>query len=195
MPEIHIFLPARLSTTLFNRLFTRPTSSGRTYIPTLTSPHTTMDCFNNTCLSCDRECEGHYCSQSCKLADVERAANTSVSSSPTSPTLLTRPRHLPYAHKTPGYVLSPAYHFSQKSPASDSRRPNSSYFSANSSTHSSEQTPYRVLTPSSSRSSLVSTSSSHHSQGGISAQDTQQLQDYFSSFEKARAAKRRSSTR
>jgi hypothetical protein len=51
------------------------------------------------------------------------------------------------------------------------------------------------LTPSSSRTSLSSASSSSPSGTGLSKQARAALQDYFSSFDQTRAAKRRSSLR
>jgi endogenous inhibitor of DNA gyrase (YacG/DUF329 family) len=161
-----------------------------------------MDCFQDFCLFCDRDSpDGPYCSQRCKLADLEKAS-TSQSGSPTSSS----------SPRDTRYVLSPAYkfHHDQHShtpgydaPAvTSSRRPRSSYFmwTASPSTRQPDRPSLddRSLSPSSSRTSLSSTSSGSSStaaSGAFSAQAKQQLQDYFSSFDQARAAKRRSSTR
>lgn len=143
-----------------------------------------MDCFHDFCLFCDRDSpDGPYCSQRCKLADLERANN----SNPTSPTS-------PTSHRS-SYKLEPAYNFQQSTSnyeATSSSRPRSSYFSW--SQQDRAALDERQLTPSSSRTSLSSTTSTG-SQAGMSSHAKQQLQEYFSSFDQAKAAKRRSSTR
>lgn len=50
---------------------------------------TAMDVFNEFCLECDRQTiSGPYCSQACRLADLERAsACCSSASSPSSPSM------------------------------------------------------------------------------------------------------------
>ncbi|EGP82939.1 unnamed protein product [Zymoseptoria tritici ST99CH_1A5] len=161
-----------------------------------------MDCFQDFCLFCDRDSpDGPYCSQRCKLADLEKAS----SSNPGSPT---SSRH---DHRDTRYVLSPAYKFHseqqqqqhQRTPgydapaANNSRRPRSSYFmwTASPTTQDRSLIEDRSLSPSSSRTSLSSTSSGSSTTDAFSAQAKQQLQEYFSSFDQARAAKRRSSTR
>lgn len=156
-----------------------------------------MDCFQDFCLFCDRESpDGAYCSQQCKLADLERGNNSSPTS-PVSPTSTQAERNWDSPYK-----LAPAYTFQQQqrtpgytSTTSQSTRPRSSYFMWNPSMEPS--TCDRQLTPSSSRTSLSSASStsSAMASSGISSQAKQQLQDYFSSFDQARAAKRRSSLR
>ncbi|KAL1586747.1 hypothetical protein WHR41_04519 [Cladosporium halotolerans] len=134
-----------------------------------------MDCFQDFCLACDKQCEGSYCSQSCRLADLEKAPTSA--STPTTP----RSEHgWDSAH--PGYVLTPAYNFTER----DDKRL---------STSSSSSSAARALTPSSSRTSLSSTSSSSVPSAGLSKQARAALQDYFSSFDQTRAAKRRSSLR
>lgn len=172
------------------------TSTSRTLYSTSIFPATsilsTMDCFQDFCLFCDRDSpDGPYCSQQCKLADLERGNNSSPSS-PTSPTSQgERNWDSPYKlytfqqqQRTAGYTSS----------ANPSSRPRSSYFMWNPSMEQSTADD-RQLTPSSSRTSLSSTSSASSASGGISSQAKQQLQDYFSSFDQARAAKRRSSLR
>lgn len=168
--------------------------SSTSHYNTLPSPiqqsrrkHTTtnMDCFQDFCLFCDRESlDGPYCSQQCKLADLEKSSN-SIPSSPTSP--------------TSSYKLAPAYNFQPQrtpghdahAPTSQSSRPRSNYFMWTEQSNNDA----RQLTPSSSRTSLSSTSSNATTAGGYSANAKQQLHDYFSSFDQARAAKRRSSLR
>lgn len=133
-----------------------------------------MDCFQDFCLACDKQCEGSYCSQSCRLADLEKAP-TSGSISPLTP-------GSSWESTQSGYVLTPAYNFTER----DEKRL---------STSSASSSASHQLTPSSSRTSLSSTSSSSPSGTGISKQARAALQDYFSSFDQTRAAKRRSSLR
>jgi hypothetical protein len=134
-----------------------------------------MDCFQDFCLACDKQCEGSYCSQSCRLADLEKAPQSGCSS-PLS-------EHGSWESSQPGYVLTPAYNFTER----DDKRLSTS------STSSSSGHP--SLSPSSSRTSLSSASSSSPSGAGLSKQARAALQDYFSSFDQTRAAKRRSSLR
>ncbi|KAM0711669.1 hypothetical protein Q7P35_001036 [Cladosporium inversicolor] len=133
-----------------------------------------MDCFQDFCLACDKQCEGSYCSQSCRLADLERAPQSGCSSPSTE--------HASWESTHPGYVLTPAYNFTERV---DKRLSTSSASSTNGPT----------LSPSSSRTSLSSASSSSPSGTGLSKQARAALQDYFSSFDQTRAAKRRSSLR
>ena len=160
-----------------------------------------MDCFQDFCLGCDRESDGPYCSQACRLADLERA------SQPSSPTSLTasftstqQDSSLAGFGTGSGYVLAPAYKFPDRATgysqpnASDDRRPQS-YFMRSPAQQSPEESQelQRSLTPSSSRSSLSSTSSSSGS-NAMSEQAKQELQEYFNAFDQTRAAKRRQST-
>jgi hypothetical protein len=137
---------------------------------TSTTTTTTMQCFQDCCLFCDRDSpDGPYCSQQCKLADHEKSS----SSYPTSPS-------------------SPHWHGQA---ASTHRSSQSSGYGSDSSQYGYSSSD-RQLSPSSSRTSLSSTmSSSLGSVNGISPQAKQDLQGFFSSFDQARAAKRRSSTR
>jgi hypothetical protein len=136
-----------------------------------------MDCFQDFCLACDKQCEGSYCSQSCRLADLEKAPYSGCSS-PLTP----GSEHASWESTQPGYVLTPAYNFTER----DEKR-----FSTSSASSSAGPS----LTPSSSRTSLSSASSSSPSGTGLSKQARAALQDYFSSFDQTRAAKRRSSLR
>jgi hypothetical protein len=136
------------------------------------STTTTMDCFQDFCLACDKQCEGSYCSQSCRLADLEKAPHSGCSSP------LTPSSEHSWESTQPGYVLTPAYNFTTER---DEKRLSTSSASS--------------LSPSSSRTSLSSASSSSPSGTGLSKQAHAALQDYFSSFDQTRAAKRRSSLR
>lgn len=160
-----------------------------------------MDCFQDCCLFCDRDSpDGPYCSQHCRMADMEKAT-VSNTGSPTSPMAFRTE-----SKRDARYQLSPAFNFNQERtpgydapPATDSKRPRSSYFMWSTPTHKHERTSSeeRSLSPSSSRTSLSSTTStsSMTSRGGFLPQTKKELQDYYSLFDQARAAKRKSSTR
>ncbi|KXT16674.1 hypothetical protein AC579_8033 [Pseudocercospora musae] len=140
-----------------------------------------MDCFADFCLHCDRDSpDGPYCSQQCKLADLD----TSSPSSPTSPTSSSAERHW-----TSGQCRQP--NTPSHTASSSSSRPQSGYFMWT----TPQQSDDRQLTPSSSRTSLSSTSSTTTASGNYSQHTKAQLHDYFSSFDQAKAAKRRSSLR
>ncbi|CAK4010074.1 Hypothetical predicted protein [Lecanosticta acicola] len=154
-----------------------------------------MDCFHDFCLFCDRDSpDAPYCSQQCKLADLERANHSNPASPTTSPTSPTSPTsRRPWHSSSSAYKLDSLHQ--QTTPTYDtssSSRPRSSYLSFTQ-MHDQDE---RLLTPSSSRTSLSSTTTSA-SLGcqGMSPHAKQQLQEYFSSFDQAKAAKRRSSTR
>ena len=139
-----------------------------------------MDYLHDFCLACDKESNGPYCSQACRLADRERA-------SPTNPSQQARLSWSSASStSTAGYVLSPAYDFADKAGRN-------SYFMQQHDAASAG----RALTPSSSRTSLSSTTSTApiHATSGLSEQSRQELDNYFSSFSKAKASKRRQSTR
>ncbi|CZT24690.1 uncharacterized protein RCC_10417 [Ramularia collo-cygni] len=160
-----------------------------------------MDCFQDCCLFCDRDSpDGPYCSQHCRMADMEKSS-ISNSSSPTSPSAFRTE-----LKRDARYQLSPALNFNQeRTPgydapaATDSKRPRSSYFmwSTPAQQHEHISSEERSLSPSSSRTSLSSTTSasSLNSRSGFLPQTKKELQDYYSLFDQARAAKRRSSTR
>jgi hypothetical protein len=160
-----------------------------------------MEWSHEFCLSCDRQIAegGTYCSQACRLADLEKAgtsdaqtsSNLSSSASSTSSS-----QH--------GFYLPPAVNFTALKTPSSSRGfdigPSSSHYytASNGAYYSSTQTAsssstgsqQRSLTPSSSRSSLASAASQNPS--GISAQAAQQLNSYVRSFDQARDVRRMS---
>lgn len=166
-----------------------------------------MDCFHDFCLACDNESNGAYCSQACRLADLERAT-TSIPTSPQSPSGPSTARmswQSATSASSSSFVLPPAYNFSDKAA---SQSPNASthayqqqtsYFMRTPAQQSFDQAAasQRALSPSSSRTSLSSTMSdaTASSCGGISHQARRELEDYFSSFLQAKAAKRRPSMR
>lgn len=163
-----------------------------------------MEWSHEFCLSCDRQIAegGTYCSQACRLADLEKAgtaeaqtsSNLSSSASSTSSS-----QH--------GFYLPPAVNFTAlKTPSSSSSSrgfdigPSTSHYYAASNggyypttqtaSASSNRSQQRSLTPSSSRSSLASAASQNPS--GISAQAAQQLNSYVRSFDQARDVRRMS---
>jgi len=191
----------------------------------LSSNHHIMDCFHDFCLACDKSSTtGPYCSQACRLADLDRGGSGSgsgsssssssltTSSFPTTPTSPSAPSSASAAGSA--YVLTPPFNFNgqKRSDSSESghgRSPQKAYFMWNPS--SSRQVPaaastsppsQRALTPSSSRTSLTSSTSTDDvlpTPGGgrsrLSQQARLELEDYFNSFEQAKGNKRRPSVR
>ena len=150
-----------------------------------------MEWSHEFCLSCDRQIAegGTYCSQACRLADLEKAgtAEQQTSSNLSSSASSTSSSH--------GFYLPPAVNFTALKTPSTSRGfdfgPSvSNYYSTGNGSSSSAagHAQQRSLTPSSSRSSLASTSSQTTS--GISAQAADQLNSYVRSFDQARDVKR-----
>ena len=152
-----------------------------------------MECFNDFCLSCDRQIaeNGVYCSQSCRLADLERAGSTAQAPSQLSSSASSS------SSSNSGFYLAPAINFSAYKASSSSQQApsspyhyyptaNGNYFAPPS---ASKQSSQRSLTPSSSRSSLASSSS--RTQSGISQQAASQLNGYVRSFDQTRDVKRR----
>ncbi|PSN68734.1 hypothetical protein BS50DRAFT_586161 [Corynespora cassiicola Philippines] len=156
------------------------------------------------CLSCDRQIAegGIYCSQACRLADLEKAGHAD---SQTPSQLSSSASSSSSSSSTHGFYLPPAVNFSALKTPSTSKgfdmggpsspyhyypTNNGSYFAPPTATASSRQSSQqRSLTPSSSRSSL--TSSAPHTTSGISAQAANQLNGYVRSFDQVRDIKRR----
>lgn len=142
------------------------------------------------CLACDRQTSGGaYCSQSCRLADLETSSTWSGTTSPTN-TVATSSA----STETPsgsGFYLSPAINFANyktSTVVSTATQPpkQSSYFSTNFTTQPSA----KGLTPSSSRSSLNS-NSSDSSQPQLSEQIHSELRAYTNAFDTTRNWRRR----
>ncbi|MCJ1361684.1 hypothetical protein MMC16_000784 [Acarospora aff. strigata] len=169
-----------------------------------------MDWSPDFCLACDRQSSsGAYCSQACRLADIEKAGSEPVS--PTSP----RP---PASWASSclgtgsGFFLPPAVNFAAYKPpsmASSSsatfRTPSTSatqpsYFSGQvprsqtTPTSSIDSPSKRALTPSSSRTSLSSIQTTSTQEGQLSDQARSELRGYASSFDQVRDWKRRMTT-
>lgn len=145
------------------------------------------------CLTCDKQTDGTtYCSESCRLADYETTSST-TSSGPSSPSFTGS--SYPWSFSKPAasstkFYLSPAYDFTNPQPY----RPTTQTSTAK--RNDSLTPPNRILSPSSSHSSLCSMRSS--SSAGVDA--SQQLSEkarkellaYASSFENVRSQRRRS---
>lgn len=143
------------------------------------------------CLSCDKQTtDGAYCSQACRLADLEKAGN----SEPTSPTGFSASSYGSNASSGSGFYLSPAINFSayKSTPHSPRTVSQPSYFTSYSTTGQSKSSSQRILASPSSRTSLNSIqSSTTTSNQAISEQAMHQLRGYVYSFDQTRDYKRR----
>jgi predicted nucleic acid-binding Zn ribbon protein len=151
-----------------------------------------MEWSHDFCLTCDRQIpEGTYCSQACRLAELEKAGRNETSTSTLSSSASSS------NSSSHGFYLPPAYNFSAVKAPSPSRGfdvASSPHYYANAHNYfatspTTAQSQQRSLTPSSSRSSLQSTAS--QSSSGISLQAAYQLNGYVRSFDQVRETKRR----
>lgn len=134
---------------------------------------------NDYCLACDRQTSGGaYCSQSCRLADLESTWNTPQ----TSPSTSTFPSSSSNT-TSPGFYLAPAIDWSSYKTQHTTTQ--LSYFSSTSSNQSSTNNS-KTLSPSSSRSSLSSTSSTSSNSKSFSDEISSHLRDYTNSFDTTR---------
>ncbi|KAF2840607.1 hypothetical protein M501DRAFT_931051 [Patellaria atrata CBS 101060] len=161
-----------------------------------------MDWSHDFCLYCDKQiAEGAYCSQACRLTDLEKAG-TSEPASPYNFPSTSAPSSWTSTGNHSGFYLPPAVNFAAykmpsrhdsppTSPTSSTSSSRNPYFSqpASSSTTQNQQSK-RGLTPSSSRSSL-SSMSSNTTVHGLSAKAINELRGYASSFDQVRDMKRR----
>lgn len=145
------------------------------------------------CLTCDKQTDGTtYCSESCRLADYETTSST-TSSGPSSPSFTGS--SYPWSFSKPAtsstkFYLSPAYDFTTRQPYGSTTQTSSTK------RNDSLTPPNRILSPSSSHSSLCSMRSSS-SAGADAAQQLsekakKELLAYASSFENVRSQRRRS---
>lgn len=153
-----------------------------------------MDCFLDFCLACDKQTtDGLYCSQACRLADMEKAG-TSATPTPTAIEHISWPTS--QLDSSSVFHLPPAVDFNTRKTstvASPESNVDEGYQVNHSNQNSFHSLPHR-LTPSSSRSSLSSASESGRTQTAvaISEQARHELRDYFSAFDQTREMKRRS---
>lgn len=160
-----------------------------------------LDWSPDFCLSCDRQSVsgGAYCSQSCRLADLERASGgLSTASSPqSSPTSWAPPA--PHGN---GFYLPPPLNFSAmsgrqpapsaSSPTSPTTTRGSMSPSTRSAYSSSQGSRGPTLYSSPSRTSLSSMQSTSQQESGyLSDKARNELRDYASSFDLVRDWKRR----
>ena len=173
-----------------------------------------MSWTHDVCLSCgenETRDGAKFCSQACRLADLERATGYSQPPTPAAVTRTTpswnswqMSSSSASASRQHAFQLSPAYNFDNyrqqapiESPPSSprSRSVHQSYFSSQSATSASTSQPTgRGLTLSPSRSSLSSVSSSgtsSQSSPGLSEETINQLRNYSGAFDQTRTWKRR----
>lgn len=159
-----------------------------------------MDCFGDFCLACDKQTNGTpFCSQACRLAELDHSLSSSEPSSPTYNRHATAQRSP--GPVTSGFQLPPAIDFSsykrdrtvqlQTRPARSSLGAPPSMEQASMVTTLSRSSN---LTPSSSQTSLSSLHTNQSSPGGISEQAWNELRHYASNFDQVRTLKRRMST-
>lgn len=154
-----------------------------------------LTCFHDYCLACDKQTAGEaYCSQSCRLADLETSSTWSGTTSPS--TAGPSPSWTSDSNRGSGFYLSPAVNFAAyKSPitstyqsTSQPTSPSSSYFPSHT---SSQVASTKTLSPSSSRSSLSSTSSISSRADPLSEQARTELRSYTDAFDSTRNWRRR----
>lgn len=147
------------------------------------------------CLACDRQVTsgGAYCSQSCRLADLESSSHWS---SPTSPSTsaTTASWASSGAHQGSGFYLAPAINFAAYSLTNTSSSLTTSNANSKDQSSSIKARPIRTLSPSSSRSSLSSTGSESAQIGPFSEQVYNELRAYANSFDTTRNWRRRRAT-
>jgi ECL1/2/3 zinc binding proteins len=167
-----------------------------------------MDWSPDFCLACDRQTSGGaYCSQACRLADLERASSGSDSSTPSSPAAPASWASSALGTGS-GFYLPPPLNFAAYMSTASSRSVSNRSFTAASppafrlpsfpsgsrSSSSNSITGYSLkptLTTSTSRSSLSSLHSSSPEGGVLSDQARNELRDYASCFDQVRDWKRR----
>lgn len=170
-----------------------------------------MDCFPDFCLACDKQAvESLYCSQACRLADLEKAG--SASTSPNIPSTFScasldwKPSHLGSGSL---FCLTPALDFDRHKlglgdqPRLDFLHDDEHYHEPSlvhsphrryRVTASQSASPRRILSASSSHTSLNSAISgvTTPTHSGLSDQARKELENYESSFDNVREIRRRS---
>ncbi|KAI9867189.1 MAG: hypothetical protein M1813_009467 [Trichoglossum hirsutum] len=168
-----------------------------------------MDWSPDFCLACDRQTSGGaYCSQACRLADLERASSGSDSSAPSSPTAAASWASSALGTGS-GFYLPPPLNFAAYMSTVSSRSVSNRSFAAaspptfripsfpsrshsNSSNSIAGHSLKPILTTSTSRSSLSSLQGSSSPEGSVlSDQARNELRDYASCFDQVRDWKRR----
>ncbi|KAF7546330.1 hypothetical protein G7046_g9330 [Stylonectria norvegica] len=148
------------------------------------------------CLACDKQVHNDgaaYCSESCRLADFEK---TSTPSSQASSPGFTPPSY-PWSTASSShskFFLSPAYDFAHAQPYGTTSPARQQSFKLSSGDNTSAASAARILTPSSSHSSLCSmqSTSSAGEANQLSDKARKELRAYAVSFEQVRMQRRRS---
>ncbi|PNS14887.1 hypothetical protein CAC42_2116 [Sphaceloma murrayae] len=149
-----------------------------------------MDCFLDFCLGCDNQVTtGFYCSEACRMSDISK------SSHPSSPLSHRSGDHtfiFPTTTTTTTTATTTFYQPPSRYPPPPSKSSSSSDLHHPSHSHS-KSLPHRVLSPSSSRSSLTSTASSTSTSTPEAEEQTRkELQGYFNAFDRTRDQRRKS---
>lgn len=137
-----------------------------------------VDWDHQFCLGCDKQTDGAYCSEACRLGDYEKTTSSSLSSSPSS------------GASSPA-LSGPSYEWAFSKPTTSNRLyPSPAY------TFSSKATrTHHTISPSASHaslSSLRSTSSTGLESSQLSEKSVKELRAYANSFESVRNQRRRS---
>ncbi|CAH0041135.1 unnamed protein product [Clonostachys solani] len=150
------------------------------------------------CLACDKQVESDsaaYCSEACRLTELERTSTPN--SQPSSPGMT--PPSYPWTasrqRPSSGLFLSPAYDFTNAQPYGTTPPQQSMLGNYTmESHHSRSSSSGRVLTPSSSYTSLCSMHSANSATepGQLSDGAKKELRAYAVSFEHVRTQRRRS---
>ena len=144
------------------------------------------------CLACDKQTQGEaYCSQSCRLADLETSSTWSAPISPTAP-------NSSQSSTNSGFYLSPAINFAAYKTATTgtasastpnyNRSPMSPYFPGHTPSHTTNS---KTVTPSTSQSSLGPVKGTSPPINQLSEQARLELLGYTNSFDNIRNWRRR----
>jgi hypothetical protein len=165
-----------------------------------TAPTMATGWFLDFCFVCDRQTPGGaYCSQKCRLAELDISCAASEPTSPTTMAPLDRPWSSQQSEGGSGLHLGPPIDFAAYRAVGSSSRslvtPSPAHDLSHKSSPSSFSTLYastrRTLTPSSSQTSLSSLQSVSASRSSLSGQVRSELQDYTGCFDQVRDWKRR----
>ncbi|KAF4125812.1 Conserved hypothetical, protein [Geosmithia morbida] len=161
------------------------------------------------CLACDKQVESDsaaYCSEACRLAELERTSSpSSAASSPVSSPGLTSPdpwtaylassvSSTSNSNTNNYFFLSPAFDFSSTT-TTYAQQPRTTYGSGNSSNSNNPTSTHKQQLISSSSNSSLSSMGSTSTTGDsnqLSSQARQELQAYAVSFDHVRTQRRRS---
>lgn len=142
------------------------------------------------CLVCDRQTPGAaYCSQACRLSEIDRSSSSSSGSEPSSPTCSSQQPWTTVDNHHPDFSRHHNSKLFQSSlPFDLTLQPPSA-----SSNPTSSSSPSKALTPSSSQTSLASMGSmaSSSSCSSLSCQIRSELEGYAGCFDQVRDWKRR----